>query len=545
VTTRARYGWLAGYVVTTFLAFPHPIGGRVVDLGLFVAWWAPACLLLGLRGLAPRAAAWTAFGASWIAHGAVFHWIYVVTVEYGHAPAALGPFAVALLALYPALFAAAFGAGAALLSTASRDRVAPGDGLPSPWASAVLWAALDHGKSFVGTGFPWALLGYAQYRNGPLLALAPFTGVFGLSFVVALGGAALAAALATSGRAARWSRRVLVPLSFVAALHVAGALDLMRDAQPDARRLRVAVAQGSIDQGVKWSPEWAARTLEIYEELTRRAAAGGAELVLWPETAVPGLPEAAPELADFLAGLARETGVALVVGAVGFDQDGDRRAFYDSGFVWDAAGRFVDRYDKTHLVPFGEYMPFRSLLGRFVSAIARGAADTDVSPGAAPRAIRLPLGDDAHPVRVGVPICYELLFPDLMRRFAADGAEALFAITNDAWYGRTGAPYQFLAITALRSAESRLWTARAANTGVSALIDDRGRVQEQTRIFERDVRIGEIVLRPAPYGGSFYTRHGDWFAGMCWAASGILLGHRAQQALRARRAGGFRREEKT
>lgn len=537
---RARRGWLAGYVATTFLAFPHPIADRVVDLGLFVSWLAPACLLLGLRGLPPRSAARAAFTASWIAHCGVLHWIHVVTVEYGHAPAILGPFAVALLALYPALFAAAFGAAAAALSRRSST---PGSGLPSPWVAAALWAALDHGKTFVATGFPWALLGYAQHHNGPLLALAPFTGVFGLSFVVALGGAALAALLAAWRHGARLSRPALAALAAVATLHVAGALDLARDAPPDGRRLRVAIAQGNIEQGVKWNPEWAMRTLDIYAELTRRAVAAGAQVVLWPETAVPGLPDAAPELADFLARLARDHGVVLVVGAVGFERTGERRAFYDSAFAWDATGRFLDRYDKTHLVPFGEYVPFRDLLGRFVSAIARGAADTDVSPGPAPRAIRLPFGDDADPVSVGVPICYELLFPDLMRRFAADGAEALFGITNDAWYGRTGAPYQFLAITALRSAESRLWTARAANTGVSALIDDRGRVQEQTRIFERDVRIGEIVLRPAPDGGSFYTRHGDWFAGTCWAASGILLGHRAQQVRRARRAGGGRREE--
>jgi len=223
----------------------------------------------------------------------------------------------------------------------------------------------------------------------------------------------------------------------------------------------------------------------------------------------------------------------LVAGALGFAVDDDgRRQFWDSAFVWDAEGRLVDRYDKAHLVPFGEYVPLRDLLGRFVEAIARGTADTDVSAGPDARALAIPLGDGApgpdgagseRALRVGVPICYELLFPDLMRRFAADGAEALFAITNDAWYGRTGAPYQFLAITALRAAESRLWTARAANTGVSALIDPRGRVREQTQIFERDVRVGEIVLRPAPHGGSFYVRHGDWFAWSCWAASAILL----------------------
>jgi apolipoprotein N-acyltransferase len=534
VTARVRWAWLLGSAVATFLAFPHPVGDRVLDLGLGASWLAPACLLLGLRGLAPRAAARAAFAVGWIAHIAVYHWIYVVTVEYGHAPAVLGPVAVVGIALYPAAFGAAFGAAVALLASA-RPGTAPVSGLPSAWAAALLWAALEHGKTFVLTGFPWALLGYAQHGNPALLALAPFTGVFGLSFVVVLGGAALAAIFAAGARGARPPAQAIAALVLVAVVHAVGALDVARDDPPDGPRLRVAVAQGNIDQDVKWSPDWAERTLVIYDALTRRAAAAGAQLVLWPETAVPGLPDASPELADFLAGLARETGVALVVGAVGFERAGDRRLFFDSGFVWDPEGRFVDRYDKTHLVPFGEYVPLRGLLGRFVEAIARGAADTDVTPGPLPRVVRVPLPAGAGVVSACVPICYELLFPDLMRRFAADGAEALFAITNDAWYGRTGAPHQFLAITALRAAESRLWTARAANTGVSALIDPRGRVQEQTRIFERDVRIGEITLRPAPLGGSFYTRHGDWFAKMCWAASAILLALRGQQLRQTRR----------
>lgn len=526
MSARARLGWLAGYAAATFLAFPHPIAGRVLDLGLVASWLAPACLLLGLRGLGPRAAARAAFVAGLAAHAGVFHWIHVVTVSYGHAPAVVGPLAVVLLAVYPAAFVAAFGAGAARLARGS-DRA-----LASPWAAAALWAALDHARSFVLTGFPWALLGYAQHRNPALLAVASWTGVYGLSFAVVLGGAALADAFAARAAGRALPRRVALALVALGLLHAAGALDLARDVDDtELPRLRVAVAQGNIEQGVKWNPEWAERTLAIYEDLTRRAGAQGAQVVLWPETAVPGSPDAFPDLADRLAELARDTGVALVVGALGFAVDDDgRRQFWDSAFAWDAEGRFVGRYDKAHLVPFGEYVPLRDLLGHFVEAVARGTADTDVTAGPGARALVIPRVDGrpdgaggARALRVGVPICYELLFPDLMRRFAADGAEALFAITNDAWYGRTGAPYQFLAITALRAAESRLWTARAANTGVSALIDPRGRVRERTQIFERDVRVGEIVLRPPPHGGSFYVRHGDWFAWSCWAASAILL----------------------
>ncbi len=493
--------WFAAYAVATFLAFPQRFGSLIFDFGIVAAWIAPACLLLGLRGLAPGAAAKAAFAAGVAAHALVFQWIYVATVYYGDAPVVAGVIAPIGLAVYPALFIAAFAALWSYLRTA---------GLASPFAAALLWVVFEWARSFVMTGFPWALLGYAQHRNPALLGLAPWTGVWGMSFATVLGGAALAALVGSDRR----PRAALAALVCVGALHVAGATDRARDAAASAESVRVAVLQGNVDQAVKWSPEHSERTLADYEALTRRAAQQGAKLVLWPETAVPGSPDYSDELADRLGELAREAGVTLVVGAVGVEPvAGGALRYYDSAFVIPADGTFADRYDKTHLVPFGEYVPLRDLLGRFVSAIARGAATTDVSPGGTPRAVAIPLRDGAT-LTAGVPICYELLFPNLVRRFVADGGELLLAITNDAWYGRTGAPYQFLVMTAVRSAESRVWTARAANTGVSAIIDDRGRVRMQTELFEQTLLVADLPLRK---GASFYARHGDWLPIACSA----------------------------
>jgi len=285
------------------------------------------------------------------------------------------------------------------------------------------------------------------------------------------------------------------------------------------------VLQGNIDQGVKWSPEWAESTLGIYEDLSRRAAAQGARVIVWPETAVPGAIDPGQDDHLRFERLARDTGAALVVGAVGleFGPGPTLVGVTDSAFIFDASGDLVDRYDKTHLVPFGEYVPLQDLLGHVFRAVARGIAEIGVSAGERPRALEFAVPGAEAELTAGVPICYELLFPELTRRFVSDGAEVLFAITNDAWYGRTGAPHQFLAITALRSAETRVWTARAANTGVSAIIDARGRVRRQSRIFERDLLVEDVTLRPAPAGGSFYARHGDMFAGLCWAGSWLWL----------------------
>jgi apolipoprotein N-acyltransferase len=331
------------------------------------------------------------------------------------------------------------------------------------------------------------------------------------------------------GSLRRPPRRVVAALAGLAILHLAGGVCGKSPSEP-TRTLRVAAIQGDIDQDAKWSREWIHQILEIYLDLSRQAIELGAEVIVWPETAVPGFLELSPEIREPIVRLARESGTAFVLGATGagLDARGERiEAVFDSAFVLTPEGDFTSRYDKTHLVPFGEFVPFRSLVGHFFEAIARGLANTDVTAGAAPRAVNVEIAGPERArqvVKVGVPICYELLFPDLVRRFGGDGAQVLFAITNDAWYGRTGAPYQFLAMTALRSAESGLWTVRAANSGVSAIIDGSGRVREATDIFVRDLVVADVPLAEPGARQTFYVRHGDVFAWICWAgAIGIAL----------------------
>ena len=501
------------YVIATFLAFPHPVAGSVIDLGIVTAWIAPACLLVALRGLAPRAALWRGFGLGLAAHALILHWIFVVTVVYGGAPAWAGFVTPVLLATYPAAATALFAAGAAFLA---------GRGAAGPVALGALWAVIDHGRSFVFGGFPWATLGYALHLDTPLLGWASVTGVYGLSAIAVAGSACLLAGI----RPFAGPRRPAVAaigFGVVLALHAVGAW--IAPAPAAGGSIRVAVLQGNIEQGVKWAPDYFERTLRIYEALASEAAAAGAELIVWPETAVPGA-LTDPELSARFARLARQTGARLVVGAAGIEWDatGTVPSVFDSAYLFSADGHVSERYDKSHLVPFGEYLPLRWLLGRFIKALATGVSNRDLSPGAGPRAVESwgPPGE-GQTLRLGVPICYELLFPDLVRRMSKDGAQLLLGITNDAWYGATGAPYQFLAMTAMRSAETGTWTARAANTGVSALIDERGRVLQRTGIFERGYVVGDVSLRRADQPPTFYAAYGDVFIGLCWAVLGVFV----------------------
>jgi apolipoprotein N-acyltransferase len=535
---------MTGYVVATFLSFPHPLpfaGGVVLDLGLGVSLLGPVCLVFGLVGLTPRRAALSAFVWTVLAHGLVLHFIYVVTVVYGHAPVVIGAAAPFLLAIYAAVIAALFGAGWAWLR--ERD-------FANAWTAALLWTALDHLRAMALSGWPWATVGYAQHLNPGLLGLAQWTGVYGMSFAVVLAGVGLAETVVSLRRGSRPSSATVAALATVLVLHAFGYATRSRPDREDeahAGSIRVAAIQGNIDQGVKWNAAWIEQTLRIYEDLSRKAVADGAELVVWPETALPGTLETDPRMRARIVALVRETGATFVVGSVGVDLDpmGRIARFYDSAFFVDPQEGYGERYDKTHLVPFGEYVPLRDLVGSFLGAVASGIARGDVTPGPAPRAVPLRLrGEDGvdRVVKVGVPICYELLFPDLVRRFVSDGGEILLGITNDAWYGRTGAPYHFLAITAVRSAETGVWLVRAANPGVSAVIDSGGWVREQTPIFESHYLVADVPLRRAPQegGGTFYVRHGDVFAMLCWVmllGAAILAGRRSRPGPVAGEAG--------
>lgn len=529
---------LALYAVSTVLAFPQEWPGiGAFDLGLVFAGLGPAALVVGLSGLPARQAAREAFVASLVGHALLFHWFIVVTVTYGGMPLVLGLLAPLLPGYWVAQFSALF---AALWARLARGPAAILFG-------ALAWVAVDWLRGWFLGGFPWATLGYALHRDAPLVVFTRAGGVYALSFLAAGFGIALGhcvlRAHARRGDGPVW-RPFAALAAAVVAVHLAGlALAPAAPGPTDVETVRIAAIQGNIDQGEKWDSARRQRILATYLRLSEAAAADGARVVVWPETAIPGSLEWDPSLAEAIAGLARRHGLVLVLGGMGIAFDGvgegDRpSAYYDSAFVVDRDGAILDRYDKTHLVPFGEFVPLRGLFGWLFHSLATGLSPDDVTAGAAPRAVDLP-GDGAEQgaLRVGVPICYELIFPDLVRRFAADGAGVLLAVTNDAWYGRTGAPHQFLAMTAMRSAETGLAGVRAANTGISAIIDDRGRVRERSRLFEEAVVVADVpvLAEPAPATGvgasggrTFYARHGDFFAGGCilGALAGLFVGRR-------------------
>jgi apolipoprotein N-acyltransferase len=275
-------------------------------------------------------------------------------------------------------------------------------------------------------------------------------------------------------------------------------------AMPPAGQLVVGLAQGNIEQDQKWDPAFQDETMARYRQLTLEAAREHPALMVWPETAAPFFFQEPGPRRDEIIALARETGVPIAFGSPAFRQlpEGGLQQL-NRTYLVDATGRERGSYDKMQLVPFGEYVPFSRVLF-FVSQVVTAVGQ--LGAGLVPTVFEIPGG------RFGALICYEGIFPALTRRFVVDGADFLVNVTNDAWYGNTSAPYQHLAQATFRTVENRVPMVRAANTGISAIIDADGRIRWQGPLFEMLWHVDEIRW---PGMRTIYTRFGDAFVWLC------------------------------
>jgi apolipoprotein N-acyltransferase len=377
----------------------------------------------------------------------------------------------------------------------------------------VAWVGTEILRAHTLFNFSWCLLGYSQHANLPVLQIARYAAVYGVSFVVAAVSSALAFLVVERRRGPR--RAVLLATaSLLAVVWMHGEWRLGQ-VPPEAGRLRVGLVQASIAQDEKWDAAHAWANVDRHLELTRRAAAQGARLVVWPESALPFLFDRSPVVATQLRDVVQQYGLYLLFGNDDREERGEA-----PGRIWvgakmiDPPGNVVLRYHKIRLVPFGEYVPMQSVLtlgGRFSAKLVQEVGE--FTPGD-----EYAVGPvDGHPVSAF--ICYEAIFPDLVREFTARGAQLLVNITNDGWYGRTSAPYQHFAMAKFRAVENERFLVRAANTGITAVVDPHGRVLERTELFERTVLVREVPLLA---GSTFYTRHGDVFAWACLGAAVAL-----------------------
>ena len=481
-----------------------------------LAWVGLAPVLLAARGLGPGAAFRLGWLGGFVFYLATVHWVAYTIANYTAVPFAVALAILALMASVLACYTGAFVAGVRWMERR---------GLPALWLAPPLWVALEWLRGWFFIGFPWAALGYSQYRYHDLVQIAEVTGVYGVSAILVLFNVVIVGILPE--RAAGAAPRRLVPALVTLTVLVVGvpmwgrwrAGALAR--RPPAGTLRVAIAQGNVEQDHKWDPAYQDDTLARYRALTAEAAAQRAELVVWPETATPFFFQTPGPLRDAMLETAERNRVYLLFGSPAFRQDpsGTLREL-NRAYLLSPDGRELGTYDKMQLVPFGEYVPYARVLF-FVRRIVEAVGD--VEPGLMPTVFRLPAA------RFGVAICYEDVFPGVTRRFVAGGADFLVNVTNDAWYGPTSAPHQHLAQATFRAIEGRVPLVRVANTGISAVIEVDGRIRWRGPLFEPLVRVEQISW---PGVRTFYTRFGDVFAWACALASLAAIGYGAARGRR-------------
>lgn len=465
---------------------------------------------VNLQAAKPGQAFLLAYVSGIVWYAGTCYWIYNTMHEYGGLTPPLALLALFLFCCYLGLYHGLFGLLLSLLAGPGRDN------RRALVAAPFLWVAVELARTRV-TGFPWNLLGTAQVDNISLSRITTWTGVYGVSFEIMLVNVAVAAAFLVP----RKKRSTLLIASLAAAAVLQAGRLVEAPALPaDHSALLV---QENIPVDANWTRDAFQRTLHELADLSAKANPNSpaielppskVDLIVWPESPAPFFAND-PLFRNPVSEMAREAHTWVVTGAIGNTpvMQGGKSAsqVFNSAALVSPTGDWTARYDKVHLVPFGEYLPFPKLFA-FAGGLTKEVGEFQSG------ASRAPL--DAGSTRLGIFICYESVFPGEVREFADQGAQVLVNLSNDGWYGDSGAYAQHLNQTRMRAIENDRWLLSATNTGVTASIDPYGRTVARLPRKERGALVAPYALTSVT---TFYTRHGDWFAWLCAIISAVAL----------------------
>jgi len=479
----------------------------------FLAWFALIPLFFAIQNQSQKTVASRSFFTGMIFYFFSLNWITNTLVNYGNIPVSLSYLILALLAAYLSFYISLF-----CVLTVKWSRAKP---VYFFLLAPLVWTSLEYLRSTHMTfGFSWMGLGYSQFQTLTVIQPAEITGSYGISALIVLVNAALHFFINTwifnLNKHDTWkpSFRVIGVTTLVVGFWVGWgnwALNLTKSQIESSPKIRVAVAQGNIEQHLKWNKLYQQPTMKIYKELTLQTVEEKPDLVVWPEAATPFYYGLDPSGTKFVQDLAKTSGVPLLFGSPYKKTMGDKELAYNRAFLISNQGETIDVYDKMHLVPFGEFVPFRQALF-FIEKMVEIIGDF----GLGKRATVFTLNN----YQLGVSICYEIIFPDLVRQPVKNGAEYLVNITNDAWFGKSAASYQHISMAALRAVENRTPIVRAANTGISGFIDATGQIRNTTQLFKREFIVDEIAPNKGPR--TFYSKFGDIFSYLCLALTAII-----------------------
>jgi apolipoprotein N-acyltransferase len=471
----------------------------------WLAWFALVPLLYTLKDLTPKVGFRMGFITGLIHFLSLLYWVVPVMRTYGFLPIYL---AVSVLFLFSAVLAVFI----ALFSMAIT-------GIGQKPArlmimTPMVWVALEYVRSFIFSGFPWELIGYSQFTRLQLIQISDIFGVYGISALIAFSNATIFITLLYFSKR-RWQgtdiskrlvRSSLIVLSIALGVtwsYGYGRLKAIDNLIASSPSARITVVQGNVDQAIKWDPAFQIDTVKKYNRLSSAARENRPDLIVWPESATPFyfLYDIRPSELVF-EGI-QQTATDHLIGSPSFVQTDNRVEYYNSAYLINPNMKHMGKYDKAHLVPFGEYVPFKKwlpFLGKIVAQVG------DFRPGK--KGETLPWRN----YQLGVQICYEIIFPGLSRALVRNNASLLINITNDAWFGKTSGPYQHFSMTVFRALENRRALARAANTGISGFIDPAGRILASTPLLQETTMTRALPLLKEK---TFYTRFGDMFAQTC------------------------------
>ncbi len=456
---------------------------------LFFAWISLIPLLALILQKKPRQSFFLGLTAGFVFYAVLLYWIPAVPRHYG----GLSPVISLLIDLILVLFLALFWGIFSLVSSFIKIRFPAGIFILLPF----LWTTFEYLVTHFLTGFPWGLLGYSQQPNVYFLQTAAVFGVYGLSFVLVLFQSFFLCSIILKKRSPFFSG-----LALVLVLHAAGFISIKKPPE-NQPAFTAAVIQGNVPSEINWQniPDEDIRLLfERHVDLSRQAAAAGARIIVWPEFTVP-LCFSCPygiysEFRQKLNELSSGSGCTLVLGTNEIQSKKDGIHYYNTSLALQPDLSFT-QYNKMHLVPFGEYTPYKKIFS-FINKMTHAIGE--VTPGKEPHLHHF--GEFSF----GSPICYEIVFPNLVRHFVKKGASFLVTQTNDGWYGKSAAPYQHFSMAAFRAVENRRYLLRAATTGISGIIDPFGRVVTHTKLDTQ----GYLAASISPERSlTFYTRYGD------------------------------------
>ncbi len=469
----------------------------------WLAWLALVPLLISLEGLSYR----ESFVAGWlmgIVHfTSLLYWVYYVLNHYGKLPVPLGVMTLLLLTSYLSLFPAS---SCVLYKLLNKKWF-----FPPSLALPVAWVAGEYARGHLLTGFPWGLMGYTQIPWHPLVQSMDIFGVLGTSFLIAFSNGALYSLLKHGFR-----RNVVPEIVLLAVLFSANyfygleRLHYIDGVSAASKSIKVGIIQGNIPQDRKWDRKFQNATILKYSRLTKKAIeTGNPRLVVWPETAVPFYFGVNIDMSLKVLKIAKRYDIYLIFGSPGLEYKNSEPHYYNWALLASPRGRITGVYAKEHLVPFGEYVPLKKLLF-FVNRLAEGVGDFT----AGKKKQRL---FEVDGKKIGTLICYEVIFPELALSKRRLGSNMLVNISNDAWFGNTGAPYQHLEMAQARAIETRLPLVRCTNTGISAFINAEGKIVGIIPLGKTGFIVKSVKM-PALKSG--YAAAGDALA---WACVGFCI----------------------